>query len=133
MKYSFRLVETENKLAATEEQCACYEKEHIKLNKQIEESEINLKTSEKQITELQEENTRITNHITELENKNSDFTDQMERLQETCDEYTNVIALHEERMHEKEKEIQSMKDKSGSLFERLEQLEILMKGLSSSL
>lgn len=90
--------------------------------------ENNVKVFEKQITELRHENKKLSNEINQTGKQKEELVEKMEKLQEKNEEDKNLLILMEGEKNEKEKLIEVMKEKSSGLFERLEQLEVLLKG-----
>ena len=123
-----RLVETENKLALSEEECEEYEKEQNRLNKKVESLETSLKTAENERAQSEQKIKEITEQLKDCKKQNEEFEDQLEKRNEEIEEYKNLVSVLKEETNEKERLIQAMKEKSTGLFDRLEQLEDLLKG-----
>lgn len=122
------MIDTENKLSIAEENIESLEKEKRDLQLRGKTMEDNLTQMEKQNVRIKEEYQKCAHEMKDLVQKLQEAGNELERVGHERDEANQSLELAHEECNEKEKLLRQTKEKSNSLFSRLDGVENILRG-----
>lgn len=123
-----RLIDTENKLSIAEGNIEILEKEKRDSELKSKTMEDNLSQMEKQNVRIKEEYQKCAHDMKDLLQKLQEAGTELERTGNEREEVKQSLEVAREECNEKEKLLKQTKEKSNSLFSRLDGVESILRG-----